>query len=673
MKSSFIYAAIMCCVCFVLPISSYAAGQSTLDVTDEIKTITTAENLDITISGKGELHITSRNPMINSRVDLRGDDAMLCLEGVLPSEAGSYSPYVSVGGLPFDRAAARIAIYGSGCAIVAGADVPPLTIYMEKDFGGKSMQCVPDIYYRADERAGKKKWLPEKGLGEFDNHIRSFRLRHGYQATFANDPTGSGHSRVFIAANGDLEIPAMPQGLEFASFIRVCRLDWVGKKGVCSSSHVDLARATWYYDWGGGSESTVNGEYVPMRHNAYWDSWENIGTRTDVSCVLGFNEPDHSDQSNLSVAGTMQMWPELLKNGLRVGSPAPDQISKDWLKQFIAYADSLNFRVDFVATHMYWNSQNADGLVRNIESLCKQYYGGRPMWITEWNNGANWTNEPWPDRTGPRLDANFKPLLDENGVQQQTTRPHTEANSQVQCKWLASMLRAFDESRYIERHSLFNWVEDARSIIIANSDGVEELTPAGKIFADFQSRPALSGGVEYIHEWKIAPPMIKASRSSNKLKVQLYDHNGETGTGYIVERKIDDGPWEQIATLLPGKDYSYGSYKTFSDTVEYNGLYSYRMKATSYIGTESGYSRISTFNVTNLASGVCEAVSGNSVPRFSTAGGQLHVKGLAPGRYHLVSVDGRTLRVIDVDSCGSATVDGLSAGVYIIAGHKVIL
>lgn len=45
--------------------------------------------------------------------------------------------------------------------------------------------------------------------------------------------------------------------------------------------------------------------------------------------------------------------------------------------------------LDFVATHMYWNSQDPYRLAQTITDLCRNTYGGRPMWFTEWNNGAN--------------------------------------------------------------------------------------------------------------------------------------------------------------------------------------------------------------------------------------------------------------------------------------------
>ncbi len=646
------------------------------DIDGEIRVMTgVEESTSVTVRGKGELHLTdSGNPLPStSSINLVGQDAMVCFEGMLPSEAkaGTLSR-VTINGEPFDAEKHRLVLYGSGCAVMADGFSDPLTIFDRPDFEGDSKVCVENVYYRSDNYIGRLKWLTEEGLGKFDNQIRSFRLRRGWQATFANNPNGSGYSRVFIASDGDLEVAEMPQGLEFASFIRVSRFDPVGKKGVCKGAHTTLARATWYYDWGAGSETLEDGEYVPMRHNAWWDSWDNINTRTASSCVLGFNEPDHADQSNLGVDNTIEMWPSLMRSGLRVGSPAPDQVTKDWLRRFIATADSLNYRVDFVATHMYWENRTPEGLVKTIEESCRNLFGGRPMWITEWNNGANWTHENWPDREGTMLDANFRPVLDKDGNEQRTTRPHTPANSEKQCLWLASMLEAFDECPWLERHSLYTWVEDARSIVLANSDGVEELTPAGRIFAAFQSRPAFGREHEYVHHWRIAPPFPELKLSVGRPVLRFDDHNGETGVNYIIERRIDRGQWKQVGLLEAGKDYKFGNRMEFKDKVEGAGKYSYRVKATSYIGTESIYSRVLSVDVESAA--VDAIIAGGDNAGASVVDGVLILSNYPAGKCRIYSVDGRVARAVEVDASGRAEVSGLRHGVYIIeGGRKVVI
>ncbi len=339
---------------------------------------------------------------------------------------------VKVMGREFDPSLDRLSIYGNGAIVIAEGWKDPLTIYSEPGCQGDEMILDRDRFYRGVLQ-GEKSYLPEEELGDFDNNVRSFRLKKGFSCTLANAPDGTGFSRVFIADTEDLVVDEMPEGLEFVSFIRVCRFDAVGKRGMSGGEPTAITRSSWFYDWGAGAESTLDYEYIPMRHNRWWDSWENIGSRRETSALLGLNEPDHADQSDLSPENAIEMWPEMLKSGLRLGSPAPDCINKQWLKDFLRLADELNYRVDFVATHMYWDNQNPYNLARTISDLCQNTYGGRPMWITEWNNGANWTHEWWPNPKGPKRDADFNIIYNEEGHTIEVARPHTQANSQKQC------------------------------------------------------------------------------------------------------------------------------------------------------------------------------------------------------------------------------------------------
>lgn len=640
-----------------------------LNVAEGIVTRTDLAGTAATVSGTAELHLTSRNPLQDGTVALSGE-AMLCLEGIVPSEADDFvAGKVTVNGEAFSREKHRLAIYGSGCAIMADGFRDPLTIFDEANFGGNSMVCEQDVYYRT-ARKGQTNWLTEDVLGAFDNKIRSFKLRKGYQATLANNPDGTGHSQVFMAWNGDLEVPAMPDGLEFVSFIRVCKLDWVGKKGTCSGDHTMMARATWFYDWGSHTDNTDNAEYVPMRHNRWWDGFDGIGSRVNTSNSLGYNEPDHTDQSNIqSTDDAVRMWPDFFKTGLRIGSPAPDNIGSWWLKKFIATCDSLNYRVDFVATHMYWDSQTPANLTRNIINQCNNNYGGRTMWITEWNNGANWTHEAWPDKQGTKLDAHFNPVLDENGHTTTVNRPHTQANSEKQCTWLAAMLKAFDECPMLERHSLYSWVEDARQITLKNTEGVEELTPSGEVFANFQSVPGYDPEVAYQHTWRPAPALLEASpyTSLKYIEIKWYDHNGETAKHYVIEYKCDNEPWTEAGTYTVSKT-RYGTDVKYKFFPERNGRYLFRLKAVSYKDTESIWSRIAGADFDGFDA--IDTVNAAGVTISSNAG-VLTIHGLADGVYPLYGVDGRIVRNITVE--GDTTVADLPHGLYIFNRTKVAI
>ncbi len=557
-----------------------------LNVDGKTMTLTAAPYTRITLSGQSELHLTDSIPLKGSTVTLQGDDAWLFLEGVRVSDLlDKYKESILVGTRPLDPDIDRLSIYGSGTVVIPNGmkwEKNALTVYNDGGLQGSSMSMEPYKYYRSDE------------LGDLDNHIRSFRLRRGYACTLANNPDGTGFSRFFVASDSDLVIDSMPEGLEFASFVRVFRWQWIGKKGICNGSLADITKSSWFYDWSAGGQSTDNYEFVPMRHNLGWDSFALINAKTNVTHVLGYNEPDHTDQSNCTPEQAIAQWPELTKSGLRLGSPAPDAIRKDWLKRFLELADSLNYRVDFVATHMYWNSQTGQGLYDGIVDACTRLYGNRPMWITEMNNGANWTTESWPTPSGPQCDADCNPIVDAEGNTKTVTRPLSKENAEKQLAWMKDVLDGLQRCPYLERHAIYNWVQDARAVVLGG-----KLTPSGKYFAQFNSAPGFTKAREYVHTWHIAPPLpsLKQTDDYKALVLSWYDHNGETATNYLVERKYtDEEDFQVIKTLVQGTDYEAGETVTFTDSLKGKSA-QYRVRATSYKNTLSIYSRILSFNL----------------------------------------------------------------------------
>lgn len=109
--------------------------------------------------------------------------------------------------------------------------------------------------------------------------------------------------------------------------------------------------------------------------------------------VVGFNEPDNTGQSNISVATALSLWPSFNNASIRLGSPATQGNSAGltWIQNFMKSVDADTtgtLRVDFIATHWYgWNSGSCDANAANLESWLKQIEaipGNRPIWLTEW-------------------------------------------------------------------------------------------------------------------------------------------------------------------------------------------------------------------------------------------------------------------------------------------------
>ncbi len=177
-------------------------------------------------------------------------------------------------------------------------------------------------------------------------------------------------------------------------------------KGVANSACPDLVRlgVAWWYNWSASRSGCDASQFVPM----IWgqQSAANIAAQIAMfvsqgaTSVLGFNEPDNTGQSNLSVATAISLWPSFDDPSLRLGSPATSGNSAGltWIQNFMSQvnADSSGkLRVDFIATHWYgWNAGSCDAKAANLESWIKQIEaipGNRPIWLTEWGclNNSN--------------------------------------------------------------------------------------------------------------------------------------------------------------------------------------------------------------------------------------------------------------------------------------------
>jgi Glycosyl hydrolase catalytic core len=174
-------------------------------------------------------------------------------------------------------------------------------------------------------------------------------------------------------------------------------------KGVANAACGDLAAgrlsASWWYNWTTSPGSCKTGEFVPMISgknektpeavSAALNGLKTAGYRT----VLGFNEPNKADQSNLLVADVVKLWPSLSADAdVRVSSPATSADAKVWFEDFMTQVDAKSLRVDFVAVHWYgWNAGSCND-AKELESyITWAEKFKRPIWITEFGcmNASN--------------------------------------------------------------------------------------------------------------------------------------------------------------------------------------------------------------------------------------------------------------------------------------------
>ncbi|NKX55401.1 glycosyl hydrolase [Arthrobacter mobilis] len=161
-----------------------------------------------------------------------------------------------------------------------------------------------------------------------------------------------------------------------------------GGKDALALKQIRNLKVDWYYTWGASYTVTTNPPFIPMVKDAKrLLERDAIGyvmrelPETKTRHLLGFNEPDHRAQANMSVDQAIRLWPQLQKTGLRLGSPATVNVASPWLKDFMAKAKKKGLRVDFMTMHCYaW--PNVDSFLGKVTELYERY--GKPVWVTEY-------------------------------------------------------------------------------------------------------------------------------------------------------------------------------------------------------------------------------------------------------------------------------------------------
>gem|GEM_PF-409011 len=173
----------------------------------------------------------------------------------------------------------------------------------------------------------------------------------------------------------------------------------------------------WNYSWGADwvpqQTNYVASEFVPM----IWGKpksaealrktfQEKIIPRIrdgTVKRVLGFNEPDKKDQANMPYMDAIKLWPEFMKLGVPLCSPAcanpvgihdasAQNVPGTWMRDFMREADRRGYRVDYIGVHWY-GGPNAESFKERMRTIYEMY-GKRPLLITEfapadWKTGGD--------------------------------------------------------------------------------------------------------------------------------------------------------------------------------------------------------------------------------------------------------------------------------------------
>ncbi len=226
------------------------------------------------------------------------------------------------------------------------------------------------------------------------------------------------------------------------------RTFYISKKGACWATlyRTEDMNISWYYNWGtrdsAGTDKSL--EYTPMTWGNGADIEQTVNRikNDGYSTLLGFNEPDGVEQSNVSAADALAAWKYLSATGLRLGSPctaipAP-YTNGEWLQTstsftynwFYDFMDGIeaddSLYIDFIAIHDYDGSGDPQGFIAMLEET-HRLWPDYPIWVTEFGV-AEWTEGLWNS---------------------------TEENVEQVKYFMETVLEFMDNTDYIERYAWF--------------------------------------------------------------------------------------------------------------------------------------------------------------------------------------------------------------------------
>ena len=521
--------------------------------------IAQAYNCTLTLNEAADYFLLNEEATLEqSKIDIRNEKCWLILPHTRPSKAiSALSQLVTIDGAkPQSDKNYRAAIYLDGCAIIPyPADIMPFTLYSGELYSGEESSYGP----------GK-----HNALGTKANTMQSFILKRGYMVTLAANADGSGYSRVFVADHADLMIPVAPEALNRrVSSIVVKPWQYVSKKGWGSTKgnstinkDTESIRANWFYTWSADRNNTADLEYVPIKQHLWWPGWSQINALDNCTHVLGYNEPEHSEQhgsAQCSCGGAISEWSafthhtEFFESGMRIGSPSPTDAG--WLKNYVQYCHNYAYRCDFVVTHSYWKEDVATWKKR-LEDIHNAT--GRPIWITELENGASWD---YP----------------------------SESNVNDAAKKYQQIFDLLESLDYVERYVPYN--DDIWYNKMIYDDGWP--TPAGFIFRDYPSSFAYKAEVQYIPDWwkpSLQEVTMQASHdiTKNELCFAVDNPNADVTDALIVEYSYDGTTWETAYEETARWKFDNNSYTLTTDAAAFrDGAIHFRLHVTTLLGGDT--------------------------------------------------------------------------------------
>jgi len=225
--------------------------------------------------------------------------------------------------------------------------------------------------------------------------------------------------------------------------------------------------STWWYSWAttagfsngfctdpnAASENARNNlgkEFVPM----FWNSIppqpftaEQEANLQNATYLMTFNEPERSDQANISPTNAATMWPKIIsiatQYNLQLIAPcAIIDAGRTWYHEWLTactnmYGQPCDF--DFTCLHAYYQPQPCTGVgswacinvaMSKIEGWLSDF--GKPTWVSEFACNP-WGGVPCNEQLQKELMQQFVPLLD-------------ASNAVFRYAWFSAYAKTFGEA-----------------------------------------------------------------------------------------------------------------------------------------------------------------------------------------------------------------------------------
>ena len=323
---------------------------------------------------------------------------------------------------------------------------PILKIYSGYDFTGEEHEIYAG-YYNGD-------------LADYDDWAVSFTLEKGYMATFAENTNGTGASKVYVAVDNNLSINLPSDLQKKVSFIRVSPWFDVHKKGMAGKGTdvIQEFNNSWHYNWSISGSDVDDAKFVPNQWSGgSISNAQNLGKRMDIAHYMAFNEPDGSEQANMTVDTAIEKYEAMLASGLRLGSPATKDNAdgQTWRDEFMTKAVTNGLRVDYIVVH-YYKKTTALSFYNWLKAIHDKWQ--RPIWVKEFNYGAIWTDQP--------------------------------ASNEAAGIGLKSYMDMLDTTSFVERYSVFTWQPDTPVYSLMSVRNPVTLSNSGIMYRDHEAPKA---------------------------------------------------------------------------------------------------------------------------------------------------------------------------------------